>query len=95
MALIVWFTVGLALWHFTVFLPEADYRFWGGIVGALLAGAAGAMLTGLIWMLITGDGVGETNLLTALAAVPGSIGGLALGYWYGWRAETQALEAEA
>ena len=33
MAPLVWFTTGVALWHFTVFLPD---RFWGGIVGALL-----------------------------------------------------------
>ncbi len=33
MALLVWFTMGIALWHFTVFLPE---RFWQGIVGAFL-----------------------------------------------------------
>ena len=25
MALLVWFTLGIALWHFTVFLPD---RFW-------------------------------------------------------------------
>ena len=33
MALLVWFTMGIALWHFTVFLPD---RFWQGIVGAFL-----------------------------------------------------------
>ena len=27
MALLVWFTMGIALWHFTVFLPD---RFWQG-----------------------------------------------------------------
>ena len=26
MAALVWFTVGVALWHFTVLLPD---RFWG------------------------------------------------------------------
>ena len=30
MALLVWAMVGLALWHFTVFLPD---NFFGGIVG--------------------------------------------------------------
>ena len=40
MAVLVWFTVGVALWHFTVFFPD---RFWGGIVGALLGAVAGAM----------------------------------------------------
>ena len=33
MALLVWFTMGIALWHFTVFLPD---RFWQGIVGAFI-----------------------------------------------------------
>ena len=31
--LLVWFTMGIALWHFTIFLPD---RFWQGIIGALL-----------------------------------------------------------
>jgi hypothetical protein len=42
MAALVWFTVGLALWHFTVLIPD---RFWGGIVGALLGAVTGAMAT--------------------------------------------------
>src|SRR5215208_3753232 len=29
MAAVVWFTVAIALWHFTVFVPD---RFWAGIV---------------------------------------------------------------
>ena len=33
MALVVWFTMGIALWHFTIFLPD---RFWQGIVGAFI-----------------------------------------------------------
>ena len=43
MAALVWFTTGVALWHFTVFLPD---RFWAGIVGALLGAVTGAMITG-------------------------------------------------
>ena len=34
MGLVVWVMMGIAVWHFTVFLPD---RFWGGIVGAFLA----------------------------------------------------------
>ena len=37
MAVLVWLTLGVALWHFTVFVPD---RFWGGIVGAFLAAVA-------------------------------------------------------
>ena len=43
MALLVWFTMGIALWHFTVFLPD---RFWQGIVGAFLGAVAGAVVFG-------------------------------------------------
>ena len=37
MGLLVWVMMGIAVWHFTVFLPD---RFWGGIVGAFLAAFA-------------------------------------------------------
>ena len=40
MALLVWFTMGIALWHFTVFLPD---RFWQGIVGAFIGAVIGAV----------------------------------------------------
>ena len=33
MSLVVWAMMGIAVWHFTVFVPD---RFWGGIVGAFL-----------------------------------------------------------
>jgi hypothetical protein len=42
MSLLVWVLVGMALWHFTVLLPD---RFYGGIIGALIAAVAGALLT--------------------------------------------------
>ena len=74
MAALVWFTVGVALWHFTVFLPD---RFWGGIVGALLGAVVGAMLTGAIAQIAIGDSIGETDITTALFAVPGTALGLA------------------
>lgn len=74
MAALVWFTVGVALWHFTVFLPD---RFWGGIVGALLGAVAGAMVTGAIAQIAIGDSIGETDIATALFAVPGTALGLA------------------
>ena len=51
MAAVVWFTVGVAIWHFTVFVPD---RFWGGIVGALLGAIAGGMVTGAIAQIASG-----------------------------------------
>ncbi len=52
MALLVWITLGVALWHFTVFVPD---RFVGGIVGAFLAAIVGAMVSGALWQIAQGD----------------------------------------
>jgi hypothetical protein len=86
MALVVWFTMGLALWHFTVFLPD---RFWQGIVGALLGATIGAMVFGAIVQIATGRGLGETDIATALLAVPGVAIGLAIVWALGVRQESQ------
>ena len=86
MAPLVWFTMGVAIWHFTVFVPD---RFWGGIVGALLGSAAGAMVVGAIAQVAMGRSVGETDLVTVLVAVPGALLGLALVYAIGVRAEAE------
>lgn len=87
MALVVWFTMGLALWHFTVFMPD---RFWQGIVGALVGSTIGAMISGAILQIATGRGLGETDLGTALMALPGIAAGLAIIYAIGIRGEQEA-----
>jgi hypothetical protein len=87
MSALVWFTAGVALWHFTVFVPD---RFWGGIVGAFLGSVAGAMATGAIAHMASGQGVGETDLGTVLAAVPGALIGMAAIYALGARREVAA-----
>ncbi len=89
MALLVWFTMGIALWHFTIFLPD---RFWQGIVGAFLGSTIGAVVFGGILEIVSGKGVGDTNLSTALEAIPGVVIGLAIVWFLGVRAEQQAVE---
>ena len=84
MALLVWFTVGLALWHFTIFLPD---RFWQGIVGALLGSTIGAVIFGAIVQVAAGKSIGQTDLTTALIAVPGTAIGLAVVWVIGVREE--------
>ncbi|HKJ35987.1 MAG TPA: hypothetical protein VKA36_05425 [Solirubrobacterales bacterium] len=84
MAILVWTTLGVALWHFTVFVPD---RFRGGIVGAFLGACFGAILSGAIWQVVQGDSIGTTDLLTAIAAVPGCLAGLAIVYQMGVRDE--------
>jgi hypothetical protein len=84
---LVWFTTGIALWHFTVFLPD---RFWQGIVGAFLGATIGAVLFGAVVEIASGKGLGETDLATVLTAVPGVAIGLAVVWVIGVRQE-QAL----
>lgn len=86
MALLVWFTAGVAIWHFTVFVPD---RFWAGIVGAFLASSLGAIVSGAAYQIASGLGIGETDLTTALVAIPGALIGLAIVYVIGDRAERE------
>ena len=87
MALLVWFMMGIALWHFTVFLPD---HFWQGIVGAFLGAVIGAVLFGAVVEIASGKGLGDTDVSTALTAVPGVAIGLAVVYAIGLRAEHAA-----
>jgi hypothetical protein len=89
MGLLAWVMMGLALWHFTIFLPD---RFWGGIVGAFVGAIVGAIAVGLI---IYGVKVGAvdipgrhtTHVVTAIYAVPGALLGMAAIYLEGLRRE--------
>ena len=87
MAALVWFTMGVALWHFTVFIPD---RFWGGIVGAFIGATAGAMVSGAAAQIALGQGIGETDLATAFYAVPGALIGLAVIFAIGVRSGVEA-----
>ena len=84
MALLVWFMMGIAIWHFAVFVPD---RFWQGIVGAFLGAIAGAMVSGAIAQIASGRSIGDTDVGTALVAIPGTIVGLAVVYAIGLRTE--------
>jgi len=92
MAILVWFTTGVALWHFTVFLPD---RWWAGIVGAFIGASLGAVVTGAIGQIVTGDSIGNTGIETVLFAIPGTALGLALIYSIGVRQEADRLAEPA
>ena len=89
MGMLGWVMMGLAIWHYTIFLPD---RFWGGIVGALVGSLAGAVIVG---MLIYGvktstfvvPGQKATDVAVVLYAVPGALLGIAIIYLIGARTQ--------
>lgn len=82
MGLLVWTMVGLALWHFTIFLPD---RFWGGIVGACLGAIVGAILLGVVVSGLSIPGRADTDLVTALVGIPGAVLGIGATWLLGSR----------
>jgi hypothetical protein len=82
MALLIWTMVGLALWHFTVFLPD---NFLGGIVGAFVGALFGSIIFPLIIHLGSIPGEEDTTLLTGFEAIPGALMGMGLMWWLGVR----------
>ena len=77
MGVLGWVMMGLAIWHFTIFLPD---RFWGGIVGAFVGALVGAVVVGLI---IYGVKVSAFR-------IPGALLGIAAVYFEGVRRERNA-----
>jgi uncharacterized membrane protein YeaQ/YmgE (transglycosylase-associated protein family) len=84
MGMLCWIMMGLAIWHFTVFVPD---KFWGGIVGAFLAALAGSVVFGLLVNGLSIPGRADTELITAAEGIPGAIIGLAISYAIGARQE--------
>jgi len=84
---LVWVMVGLALWHFSIFVPD---RFWGGIVGAFVGALVGSLVFGLILHGVSVPGQDDTNLLTALEAIPGALLGMGAVWAEGARRENAA-----
>lgn len=94
MGMLGWVIMGLAIWHFTIFLPD---RFWGGIVGAFVGSLVGAVVVGLIIYSVKVSALrvpGEkaTDIAVVLYAVPGAILGIAAAYLEGIHRKTPPLQ---
>ena len=92
MAMLGWVMMGLAIWHYTIFMPD---RFWGGIVGAFVGSLLGAMIVGLLIFSVKVSelripGEKATDIAVVLYAVPGALIGIALVYAEGIRRERRA-----
>jgi hypothetical protein len=88
MGVLVWTMMGLAIWHFTIFLPD---RFWGGIVGAFIGALFGSIIFGLLVNGFNVPGQDDTELISAVEAIPGAIAGIAAVYFIGVQ---RGVEAE-
>jgi ABC-type Fe3+ transport system permease subunit len=94
MGLLGWVMMGLAIWHFTIFLPD---RFWGGIVGAFVGALVGAVVVGLIIYSIKVSALrvpGEkaTDIAVVCYAIPGALLGIAAAYFEGVRRNIPPLQ---
>jgi presenilin-like A22 family membrane protease len=92
MGMLAWAMMGLALWHFSIWLPD---RYWGGIVGALIGAVGGAVLCGFLIAGATIPGRHDTHLLTAVEAIPGALIGMAIIWLLGLRRERLSAIAPA
>jgi hypothetical protein len=84
MAMLGWVMMGLALWHFTIWLPD---RSWGGIVGAFIGALIGAALSGWLLSGLEIPARHDTDIATILLAIPGALIGMGLVYMEGVRRE--------
>lgn len=97
MGMLGWVLMGLALWHFTIWLPD---HFWGGLVGAFVAALAGSILCGLLIYGIKVSAVAipgkeATDLVVVLYSIPGALIGMGIAYVVGLRAERELAMREA
>jgi hypothetical protein len=84
--------IGLAIWHFTIFLPD---KFWGGIVGAFLGALLGSVVVALLINGFSVPGRHNTTILTALEGVPGALIGIGIVYFEGLRREKTAGQPQS
>lgn len=82
MGLLVWFCMGLALWHFSVWIPD---KFLGGIVGALIAACVGSIAVGVVVQVLRGMSMDQADIGTVVTALPGALAGLAISWIVGAR----------
>jgi uncharacterized membrane protein YeaQ/YmgE (transglycosylase-associated protein family) len=80
MSLFVWIMMGIALWHFTVWVED---KFWGGIVGAFVAASIGAAISGFCLAGFHIIGRHDLTITAAFEAVPGAVLALAASWFYG------------
>jgi hypothetical protein len=82
--MLAWVIMGIAIWHFAIWLPDHS---WGGIVGAFIGSLIGSVVIGLAIHGFSVPGTNDTHLITAIEGIPGAIIGMAIIYAEGLRRE--------
>lgn len=75
MGMLAWVMAGLAVWHFTIWLPDWA---WGGIVGAFIGAVVGAAVFGFVVNGFSIPDENATTIITAFEGIPGAILGIAV-----------------
>jgi uncharacterized membrane protein YeaQ/YmgE (transglycosylase-associated protein family) len=88
MGVLAWAMMGIAVWHFTILVPD---RFWNGIVGSFVFAMAGAIVSGFVISGFSVPNNDELTLATPLMAIPGALAGMAIAYLIGVRQGNEAL----
>ncbi|MEA2347842.1 MAG: hypothetical protein QOG62_1629 [Thermoleophilaceae bacterium] len=86
MTALVWVMMGIAVWHFAVWVPD---RFWGGIVGAFVVAIIGSVVFGFIVSGASVPSATPPGLVEALIAIPGALIALGASWVYGSRIDGQ------
>ena len=84
MGMLAWVMMGLAIWHFTIWLPD---HYWGGIVGAFIGALVGAVAVRPDRQRLPHPRPPRHRPATALEAIPGALIGIGLVYFEGVRRE--------
>lgn len=88
MGALAWAMMGIAIWHFAVFVPD---RFWGGIVGSFAFAAVGALLVGFVLSGFSVPSNDELTLMTAIEGIPGALLGIGAAYALGVQRGNEAI----
>jgi uncharacterized membrane protein YeaQ/YmgE (transglycosylase-associated protein family) len=89
MSMLVWVMMGIAIWHFAVWVPD---RFRGGIVGAFIAAVIGSAVVGFVAAGFSIPGQDDTHLVQALVGAAGAAVALAVSWFWGDRVEPERPE---
>ena len=86
MSMVVWVMMGIAIWHFMVFVPDSS---GAGSWARSSSRSLGAVVFGFLVAGLTVPGQNDTDIEQGLIAVPGALIALGISWLYGSRQEAR------